>query len=154
MFRVPDCNTLHTSKSLLLTTTRQRVIMVSELLPGDPERVGPYRLVGRLGVGGTGVVYLAQSQGGRPLAVKVIHPSLADGTASRSLFGREINATRKVNGLYTAGLVDSDPHGSLAWFATAYVPGPSLAQAVDLHGPLPARSVTALAAGRPTSPNG
>jgi serine/threonine protein kinase/transcriptional regulator with XRE-family HTH domain len=118
-----------------------------ELQPGDPERIGPYRLLGRLGSGGMGRVFLARSQGGRLIAVKVIHPQLALDEKFRALFRREVAAARKVSGMFTALLVDADVDGPEPWLATAYVAGPSLAALVADHGPLPTRSLPTLLAG-------
>ena len=120
---------------------------MAELQPGDPERVGPYRLIGRLGSGGMGHVFLGRSAGGRPVAIKVIRADLAADPEFRVRLRREVDAARKVNGLYTAPLVDADLDGPTPWLATAYVPGPSLADAVAARGPLPPASVLMLAAG-------
>jgi serine/threonine protein kinase len=117
------------------------------LQPGDPQRIGPYVLRGRLGSGGMGRVYLGQSPGGRLVAVKVIHGHLAEDSGFRARFAREVAAARKVGGMFTATVVGDELDGPIPWIATAYVPGPSLAAAVDRHGPLPAGSVAALAAG-------
>ena len=121
--------------------------MISELRTDDPAAVGPYRLLGRLGTGGMGRVFLGQSPGGRLVAVKVIRPELADEPGFRARFAREVSAARKVSGLFTALVVDADAEAELPWLATAYVAGPSLAEAVEEHGPLPVPSVRALAAG-------
>ena len=121
--------------------------MISELRTDDPAVVGPYRLLGRLGTGGMGRVFLGQSPGGRLVAVKVIRPELADEPGFRARFAREVSAARKVSGLFTALVVDADAEAELPWLATAYVAGPSLAEAVEEHGPLPVPSVRALAAG-------
>lgn len=109
--------------------------------------IGPYRLVGRLGQGGMGQVFLAMSPGGRPVAVKAIRAELAADPQFRTRFGREVAAARRVSGVFTAMVVDADMEGPVAWLATAYVAGPSLAEAVDRHGPLPEASLLALAAG-------
>jgi serine/threonine protein kinase len=114
---------------------------------GDPQRLGPYRLVRVLGSGGMGKVFLGRSAGGRPVAVKVIRADLAADPEFRARFQREVAAARKVNGLYTALVVDADVDGPVPWLATAYVAGPSLADAVARHGPLPVASVRVLAAG-------
>jgi hypothetical protein len=113
----------------------------------DPRVIGPYRLTGRLGSGGMGDVFLGRSAGGRLVAVKVIRPELAEDPEFRTRFRNEVDAARRVNGLYTAPVADADVDGAVPWLATAYVAGPSLDAAVESHGPLPARSVLALAAG-------
>ena len=118
-----------------------------ELAPGDPELIGPYRLRGRLGAGGMGRVYLGLSPGGRAVAVKVIRADLAQDAEFRARFRREVAVARTVSGLFTAPVIDADVDGPVPWLATAYVPGPSLADAVSQHGPLPAASVLALARG-------
>ena len=121
--------------------------MVKELRPDDPAAIGPYRLLGRLGTGGMGNVFLGQSPGGRLVAVKVIRPELADEPGFRVRFAREVAAARHVSGLFTALVVDADADAPVPWLATAYVAGPSLSEAVTEHGPLPVSSVLALAAG-------
>jgi len=121
--------------------------MVEGLRAGDPQSVGPYRLLGRLGAGGMGQVFLGRSAGGRLVAVKVIRPDLAEEPGFRARFAREVAAARTVCGLFTAPLADADVQGQVPWLATAYVPGPSLADAVDDQGPLPVDSVLTLAAG-------
>jgi hypothetical protein len=117
------------------------------LQPGDAHRIGPYRLMGELGSGGMGRVFLGRSAGGRPVAVKVIRADLAADPEFRVRFAREVAAARRVNGLFTAQVVDADVAGPVPWLATAYIAGPSLTEAVAGHGPLPAPSVLALAAG-------
>jgi hypothetical protein len=121
--------------------------VLRELRPEDPRLIGPYRLVGQLGDGGMGRVFLGRSAGGRPVAVKVIRNDLAADPDFRARFRREVAAARKVNGLFTAMVVDADVDAPEPWLATAYVSGPSLAEAVRERGPLPVNSVLALAAG-------
>jgi serine/threonine protein kinase len=94
-----------------------------------------------------GRVFLGRSGGGRLLAIKVIRAELAEDADFRARFGREVDAAKKVSGLFTAPVVDADVDAPLPWLATAYVPGPSLAEAITSHGPFPAPSVLALAAG-------
>ncbi|MFF7448078.1 MULTISPECIES: protein kinase [unclassified Streptomyces] len=113
----------------------------------DPPVVAGYRLAARLGAGGMGRVYLSHTAGGRPVAIKVVRPELADDPDFRRRFGREINAARRVRGAYTAELLDADPDGIPPWLATLYVPGPSLAEAVHRRGPLPVPAVLWLMAG-------
>jgi serine/threonine protein kinase len=121
--------------------------MVGELQAGDPRSAGPYRLLGRLGSGGMGQVFLGRSAGGRLVAIKVIRPELAGEPGFRVRFAREVTAARHVSGLFTALVVDADAEGPMPWLATAYVAGPSLDEAVAEQGPLPADSVLTLAAG-------
>ena len=121
--------------------------MVTELRAGDPRSAGRFRLLGRLGAGGMGQVFLGRSAGGRLVAVKVIRPELAGDPGFRARFAREVAAAQKVSGLFTALVVDADADGPMPWLATAYVAGPSLAEAVEAHGPLPEASVLTLAAG-------
>src|SRR5260370_791898 len=94
-----------------------------------------------------GRVYLARSPGGRQVAVKVIRPQLAEDDSFRARFAREVSAAGKVGGLFTAQVVDADLDSPVPWLVTAYVPGASLAEAVELQGPLPDTTVLALAAG-------
>ncbi len=121
--------------------------MVGGLNPGDPQLIGPYRLVGQLGSGGMGRVFLGLSAGGRPVAVKVIRAELAADQEFRVRFGREVAAARRVSGLFTALVVDADVDGPEPWLATAYVTGPSLSEAVTGNGPLSVQSTLALTAG-------
>jgi len=121
--------------------------MLGELHAADPRSAGPYRLLGRLGAGGMGQVYLGSSASGRRLAIKVIRPELAGDPGFRARFAREVAVARNVSGPFTAPVVDAEVQGTMPWLATEYVPGPSLAEAVGEQGPLPAASVLSLAAG-------
>ena len=121
--------------------------VVGGLEPADPRLIGPYQLLGRLGAGGMGRVFLGVSVAGRPVAVKVVHAELAADPEFRSRFSTEVAAARKVSGLFTALVVDDDVDAPVPWLATSYVAGPSLSEAVRNSGPLTAWSLLALAAG-------
>ncbi|KQW17831.1 serine/threonine-protein kinase [Streptomyces sp. Root369] len=113
----------------------------------EPTAVGPYRLLGRLGSGGMGRVYLGRSAGGRTVAVKIVHPHFALDEEFRARFRREVDAARRVGGAWTAPVLDADPEAAVPWVATGYAAGPSLASAVTDGGPLPEHSVRVLGAG-------
>ncbi|MEU6084752.1 protein kinase [Streptomyces sp. NPDC047108] len=113
----------------------------------DPRAIGPFRLLGRLGAGGMGRVYLGRSTGGRTVAVKVVHPHHAGEPEFRARFRREVESARRVGGDWTAPVLDADPEASLPWVATGYVAGPDLSRAVSDVGPLPAHTVRTLGAG-------
>ncbi|OUC88993.1 serine/threonine-protein kinase, partial [Streptomyces swartbergensis] len=113
----------------------------------EPTVVGPYRLLGRLGSGGMGRVYLGRSAGGRTVAVKIVHPHFALDEEFRARFRREVDAARRVGGAWTAPVLDADPDARVPWVATAYAAGPSLSAAVAEGGALPAHTVRVLGAG-------
>ncbi|MFD9468625.1 serine/threonine-protein kinase [Streptomyces goshikiensis] len=114
---------------------------------GEPRTIGAYRLLGRLGAGGMGRVYLGRSAGGRTVAVKIVHPHFASDEEFRARFRREVEAARRVGGEWTAPVLDADPDAPVPWVATGYVAGPSLDRAVASHGPLPQACVRAVGAG-------
>ncbi|MCX5332571.1 serine/threonine-protein kinase [Streptomyces sp. NBC_00140] len=115
---------------------------------GDPQRIGAYRLLARLGAGGMGQVYLARSDRGRTVAVKLVREELAAQEEFRARFRQEVQAARQVGGYWTAPVLDADTEAGVPWVATGYVAGPSLQQVVGHdHGALPERSVKILAAG-------
>ncbi|QDL71515.1 serine/threonine protein kinase [Streptomyces malaysiensis subsp. malaysiensis] len=115
--------------------------------PDDPQIMGAYRLLGRLGSGGMGRVFVGRSAGGRTVAVKVVHAHFALDEEFRARFRREVDAARRVGGAFTAPVLDADPEARIPWVATGYVAGPPLNQAVSDEGPLPEPSVRALGAG-------
>ncbi|MCC3775474.1 protein kinase [Streptomyces sp. UNOB3_S3] len=117
------------------------------LLSADPRVVGSYRLVARLGGGGMGQVYLGRSRGGRTVAVKLVRPELAQDVVFLKRFAQEVDAARRVNGFYTAQVVEADTGADPPWLVTSYIPGPSLREAVGRCGPLPAATVAVLGAG-------
>lgn len=112
----------------------------------DPSQVGKYKLLGTLGAGGMGRVYLGISPG-RLAAVKVIHEHYAHDEEFLARFRREVAAAKAVNGAYTAPVIESGLDDSPPWFATAYVDGPSLATAVDALGRLPEAALWRLLGG-------
>jgi tetratricopeptide (TPR) repeat protein len=117
------------------------------LAEGDPERVGAYRLQGRLGAGGMGRVFLGRSPAGRAVAVKVVHPELARDPEFRARFRREVRAAQAVSGAFTAPVVAAGPDDDPPWLATAFIAGPPLSGLVAETGPLPQEAVWRLAGG-------
>ncbi|GAA0594098.1 serine/threonine-protein kinase [Actinomadura livida] len=122
-------------------------VKLKPLQADDPKRIGGYRLLARLGAGGMGRVYLGRSKGGRPVAVKVIHPQLAEDPQFRRRFEQEVAAARRVGGIHTVHVVDADTAAEPPWLVTEYVAGPSLHEAVAEHGAFPAEAVAGLGAG-------
>ncbi|MFJ8107335.1 bifunctional serine/threonine-protein kinase/ABC transporter substrate-binding protein [Streptomyces sp. NPDC096132] len=120
--------------------------MNGPLLPSDPSSLAGYRLLGRLGAGGMGVVYLGRTDEGALAAIKVIQAEYAEDPQFRARFRREVEAARRVSSPWAVPVTGADPDAAAPWLATAFVPGPSLAEAVAECGPLPARSVRVLAA--------
>ncbi|MFB6707095.1 serine/threonine-protein kinase [Streptomyces sp. NPDC056333] len=132
---------------------------MDELGSGDPQRIGAYRLLGRLGAGGMGQVYLARSDRGRTVAIKLVRRELAEQQEFRDRFRQEVRAARRVGSAWTAPVLDADTEAAVPWVATGYVAGPSLQATVSgrvgapappgpgVYGPLPERSVRILGAG-------
>ena len=120
--------------------------MAEPLAPGDPIQIGKYRLLGRLGEGGMGHVYLGSTLGGRLVAVKVIAPKFARDPDFRARFAREVAAARLVGGFHTVQVVDADTDAAAPWMASAYIRGPSLRAAIVAHGPMGPGAVIALGA--------
>ena len=121
--------------------------VVQPLRRWDPERIGPYSIIGKLGAGAMGQVFLARSTAGRLVAVKTIRVELAEESGYRARFAREVAAASRVSGVFTAAVIQADAEADLPWVATAYVPAPSLAALVRRCGPLPVPAVRWLAAG-------
>ncbi|MFD8229038.1 serine/threonine-protein kinase [Streptomyces massasporeus] len=114
--------------------------------PGDPSRIGPYRIIGRLGAGGMGTVHAGVASDGMRVAVKVIHPEQAQDPEFRARFRREVELSSRVTGPHVVPLLAADPDAQTPWLATAYVPGPTLTQHVLAQGPLTEGSPYAFAA--------
>ena len=121
--------------------------IVQPLRRWDPERIGSYAIIGKLGAGAMGQVFLARSAAGRLVAVKTIRVELAEEPGFRARFAREVAAASRVSGVFTAAVIEADPDADLPWVATAYIPAPSLSTLVKLAGPLPVPAVRWLAAG-------
>ncbi|WP_243719709.1 serine/threonine-protein kinase [Actinomadura sp. KC06] len=119
--------------------------MQAPLRDRDPQRLGPYRLTGRLGRGGMGTVFLGEDESGRQVAVKVINAELADDEAFNERFRREVTAARQVRRFCTAAVLDARLDGEPLYIVTEYVAGPSLDDAVKSGGPLRGGDLEALA---------
>ncbi|WP_078940673.1 serine/threonine-protein kinase [Streptomyces cellulosae] len=116
------------------------------LEPGDPRRMGDFTLIGRLGAGGMGQVFLGRSASGRAAAVKVVKAALAEVPEFRARFRQEVAALHRVGGEWTAPVLGADTEAAAPWVATEYVPGPSLHQVVkSSYGPLPEVTLQSLA---------
>ncbi len=128
-------------------------VALTPLRPDDPEQVAGYALLGRLGAGGMGVVYLAESPHGAPgqprqqVAVKVVRGELADDDGFRARFRREVTAARRVSGACVVAVLDADPEAETPYMVSEYVRGPDLASLVAKYGPLDGRRQHAFAAG-------
>ncbi|MDX2540106.1 serine/threonine-protein kinase [Streptomyces scabiei] len=120
---------------------------IQPVRPGDPRRIGPYRVVGRLGTGGMGSVYAALDSSGLQVAIKVIHPSQAADDEFRARFRREVRLSQRVTGPCLVPVHDADTDGSVPWLATPFVPGPTLDQHLAANGALNGARLYALAAG-------
>ncbi|MFF8480418.1 serine/threonine protein kinase [Streptomyces antibioticus] len=115
--------------------------------PGDPKRVGPYRIIGRLGVGGMGTVHAGLDAAGLRVAVKVVHSAQAEDPEFRARFRREIQLSARVRGPFLIPLLAADPDAGSPWLATAYVPGLTLDRHLARYGPLTDSTLYAFATG-------
>ncbi|BCJ56321.1 hypothetical protein Asp14428_77960 [Actinoplanes sp. NBRC 14428] len=121
------------------------------LRPHDPRRLGPYELLGRLGEGGMGTVYLARAESGVLVAVKMVRADLAPDDAFRRRFRSEVNRVRQVPPFCTAEVLDADPDHEQPYLVVEYVDGPSLAEVVEERGPLTAANLHSVAIGVATA---
>ncbi|WP_373561253.1 protein kinase [Streptomyces sp. ms184] len=117
---------------------------MDDLRPTDPARIGGHRLLGRLGAGGMGVVYLGRTDAGALAAIKVILPEHAGDEDFRARFRREAEAARRVDSPWAVPVTGADTEAERPWLATEFVPGPTLSDVVARRGPLPVRGVTVL----------
>jgi Protein kinase domain len=137
-------------KKLLVNAAFRGGLMAARFFPldqSDPVEIAGYVLRARIGSGGMGNVYLSFTRGGRPVALKVVRKEFADDPEFRRRFRMEVTAAQRVQGLYTAPVVDADTDATVPWLATAYIAGPSLNYAVGEYGRLPEASVFRLLGG-------
>ncbi|SDL74564.1 serine/threonine-protein kinase [Nonomuraea jiangxiensis] len=123
--------------------------LIAPLRPGDPARIGRYRLLGRLGAGGQGVAFLAVGDDGRQVAVKAL-PRIS-GEAARRRMAAELDLLRRVSGFCTVQVLDADPAADPPHLVTEYVPGPSLAELVQREGPRRGEALERLAVATATA---
>lgn len=108
---------------------------MERLRAGDPEQIGPWQIINRLGSGGMGIVYMG-TNGTRAAAIKVVRDFLLEDPASRTRIAREVETLQRVKSEFVAEIVGSDVNGNPAWIATDYVDGPSLKTLIEKEGPL------------------
>ena len=125
--------------------------VINPLRPSDPQRLGSYRIVGRLGRGGMGTVYLAETETGERAAVKVINPDLADDETFRDRFRREVESARRVRRFCTAPVLDAQLEGEPLFIVTEFVDGANLDEFVTASGPMRGSSLEHLAVGVATA---
>jgi hypothetical protein len=125
--------------------------VTAPLRPGDPPRLGHYELVGRLGEGGMGSVFLARDPQGRQVAIKVVRPDLSHDDEFRGRFRSEVNRARQVPPFCTAEVRDADPDHDPPYLVVEYVDGPSLAEVVRRQGPLSPAGLHSMAVGIATA---
>jgi serine/threonine protein kinase len=122
-------------------------LALASLLPGDPARVGRYRLTARLGSGGMGVVYLGAARDGSQVAVKVLRPELAEDPEFRARFSREVTPLTRVKGMCTVRVIEADTQAQRPFLVTEYIDGPALSDYISAHGTLEAEMLYGLATG-------
>jgi ABC-type amino acid transport substrate-binding protein/predicted Ser/Thr protein kinase len=124
---------------------------IAPLQPGDPTRLGPFVLSGRLGEGGQGVVYFGQDQAGERAAVKLLHVKFSGDATARSRFARELRAAQRVASFCTAAVLAADLEGDTPYIASEFIDGRSLRDAVEENGPLTGSGLERLAVGTATA---
>ncbi|MCQ0014697.1 serine/threonine-protein kinase [Actinomadura madurae] len=121
------------------------------LEPGDPRALGQYEVIGRLGAGGQGAVFLGKAPGGQYVAVKLLHAQMANDPAARARFTREVSAAQKVEPFCTARVLEADVHGDQPYVVSEFIDGPSLHDVVAHDGPRGAAELERLAIGTVTA---
>jgi serine/threonine protein kinase len=119
----------------------------SSAVPSEPERLGQYRLLEEIGEGGMGVVHLAVDRRGRAVAIKALRPHVAHDRDARTRLIREVETLSRIRDQRVATVIDADVTGPRPFIVTRWVPGPSLDEVVDEHGPLPPHDLLRLARG-------
>ena len=112
-----------------------------------PRKIGPYRLIEKIGEGGMGVVYLARDAEGRPVAVKVLGPAVSGDPNARRRLLREVETMRRVRCRYVAEILDADVDADAPYIVTRYVPGRTLEEIVRTDGPIRGPALDQLASG-------
>ncbi|GAA4237487.1 hypothetical protein GCM10022254_49680 [Actinomadura meridiana] len=121
------------------------------LEPGDPSALGQYEVVGRLGAGGQGAVFLGRTPGGEYVAIKLLHAQMANDPAARARFTREVAAAQRVEPFCTARVLEADVHGDQPYVVSEFIDGPSLHDVVAHDGPRSADQLERLAIGTVTA---
>ncbi|ACZ84254.1 serine/threonine-protein kinase PknD [Streptosporangium roseum] len=124
---------------------------IAPLEAGEPRRLGPFRIVGRIGEGGQGVVYLGVKESGERAAIKLLHVKFSGDAIARSRFAREARAAQRVASFCTAGVVDADLEGDTPYIASEYIEGRSLREVVEADGPFRGVALQRLAIGTATA---
>ncbi|MBG0827917.1 transporter substrate-binding domain-containing protein [Planomonospora sp. ID67723] len=124
---------------------------IEPLGAGEPRQLGPFRVVGRIGEGGQGIVYLGMNDAGERVAIKLLHVKFSGDATARSRFAREARAAQRVASFCTAGVVAADLEGDTPYIASEYIEGRSLRELVDTGGPLRGGALQRLAVGTATA---
>ncbi|MER7132907.1 serine/threonine-protein kinase [Streptosporangium saharense] len=126
-------------------------VAVNDVNAGDSFQIGQYRVLGQLGRGGMGTVYLGEAPDGQRVAIKVINPEYSRHDQFRMRFRREADAAQRVRRFCTAAVIETALDGDQLYVVTEYVPGPNLEEAVQNGGPLRGSSLDSLAVGVATA---
>ncbi|WP_327087633.1 WD40 repeat domain-containing serine/threonine protein kinase [Nonomuraea sp. NBC_01738] len=121
------------------------------LRTGDPERLGAFRIIGRLGEGGQGVVYLATDQTGANVAIKWLRAELAGDEVSKERFMREVQVAERVAPFCTAAVLTQGIEHERPYIVSEYIDGLSLHRVVDEQGPRAGSALHRLAIGTATA---